>query len=440
MRGADRIGRLVNLNPGECARAWPFFALYLVLFAAFAVADGATLALFVARVGAEALPVAYAGVAAVNLLFIGGYVRFAERLGGARMFAFILGPVAALFATAWVALRWIDGAEGWYAVLFVAREVALTLLLMHFGTYLQGHFTRDELSRVLPVAYAGGRVGGILGGVLLAQLSAPLGPVDLLPGVVALLALAIAMVAFIARRVGPPQRNNEDTVESLPAERAACGSIAGFLRFARTDPVLFWGTASSFLFMVARWFLNYQYSHYFAERFPDPSELAAFVGRYTQWALAGALLIQLFALNRIVAGAGVGGAYLGLAILVGSAALASAVPMTLGLAIYCRLVETELRYGVRNPLMQLVTNAFSKPLRIRVRAWTMGLLTPAGTLAASGALAGLSRVGASMIGVVGLGVAAAHLLAAAGLWRALRRERPPVPSGRAMLGVDAPRP
>ena len=136
------------------------------------------------------------------------------------------------------------------------------------------------------------------------------------------------------------------------------------------------------------------------------SEFAAFIGRYTQWALVLALAVQLFAVNRLVGVLGVGGSYLLLAAVVGAAAGVAVLPMTLGLAVFCRLVETELRYGVRNPLMQLVTNTFSKPLRVRVRAWTMGVLTPAGTLAASALLGALARGGAAgWVGWVGLGVA-----------------------------------
>jgi len=254
-QAADRVGRWLYLEPGEFGRAWPFFGLYLVLFAAFSVADGVALALFVDRVGAAALPSAYAAIAAANLLLIGGYVLLADRLGGPRTFALILAPAAAAVAAGWVALRWADGGTAWYAVLFVTREVAFTLVLMHFGTYLQGYFTRDELNRVLPVTYAGGRVGGILGGWLLARLSGPLGPVDLLPVFVGLCAVALAVVAAVARRVRPSD-DAEEGAESPEAEREACRSVGGFLRHVRASPVLLWTTAASVLFMVSRRLLN----------------------------------------------------------------------------------------------------------------------------------------------------------------------------------------
>src|SRR5206468_741246 len=168
----------------------------------------------------------------------------------------------------------------------------------------------------------------------------------------------------------------------------------GFLAYVWDSPVLFWTTVSSVLFMVARWFLNYRYNQFFEAHFADSAALAAFLGRYTQAALLLSLLVQLFAVNRLVAWAGLGGAYLGYAGLVFAGALLCIPPLTLGAAVFARLLETELRFGLRNPLMQLITNTFSKALRVRVRAWTMGLLTPLGTATASGLLAGLVRVGA----------------------------------------------
>src|SRR5262249_52592272 len=179
--GVRTLGGWLFLRPGELARAWPFFGLYLLLFGAFTLADGLSLALFVKQAGAAQLPRSYALTAAANLVLIGGYVLVAERLGGARMFLLILTATAAVYAPAWVALRWRGGGAGWLAALFVTREIAFTLVLMHFGTYLQDYFTRAELDRVLPVVYAGGRVGGIGGGWLLERLSPALGPLNLVP-------------------------------------------------------------------------------------------------------------------------------------------------------------------------------------------------------------------------------------------------------------------
>jgi hypothetical protein len=428
-----RLGELLFLKPGELGRAWPFFACYLLLFCAFSVADGLSQALFVKRVGVGSLPLYYAVTAAANLVLIGGYVLVAERAGGLRMFQLILGVTAAVYAASWLALRWLGGGPGWYGALFVAREIGFTLVLMHFGTYLQDYFTRDQLSRVLPVVYAGGRVGGIAGGAVLEWLSGPLGLLNVLPVFFGLCLLCMAVLLVISRRfraVHAPEDGQADRDVVGPgtaAEQEAGRSLGGFVRYVWASPLLFWTSVSSVLFMVVRWVLNYQYNRFFAEEFGDALSLTQFLGRYTQLAMLLSLLIQLFLVNRLVAWVGLGGAYAGYAALVCGGALLCVPPMTLGVAVFARLLETELRFGVRNPLMQLLTNKFSKGLRLRVRAWTMGLLTPLGTFTSSALLGGLVRAGVGgWIPWVGGGLGLVYLLSALGLYRSFRA----VPPGR----------
>src|SRR5262249_59683453 len=96
--------------------------------------------------------------------------------------------------------------------------------------------------------------------------------------------------------------------------------------------------------------------------FDDPAEMAEFVGRYTQVALLASLAIQLLVVNRAVARLGVGGAYVAYALLVLVGALLAAPRMTLGAAIFARFLETELRLGLRNPLLQIISNRFSPTL------------------------------------------------------------------------------
>ena len=80
------LRELLFLQPGELGRAWPFFGLYLLLFGAFSLADGLSLALFVETLGPEALPKYYGVTAGVNLVLIAVYVLVAERVGSLRMF------------------------------------------------------------------------------------------------------------------------------------------------------------------------------------------------------------------------------------------------------------------------------------------------------------------------------------------------------------------
>jgi hypothetical protein len=216
------------------------------------------------------------------------------------------------------------------------------------------------------------------------------------------------------------QRNTPEDVLGDPGvavPRAADGSdleeeahrtFRGFFRYLWASPLLFWMTVTSVFFIACRWVLNFQYNAYFGQHFANAEEMAIFLGQYTQVALLASMLVQLLLVNRLVAWMGIKGTHLlySLLMLVGFACCLGT--MTLGIAIFCRLLETELRFGLRNPIAQLITNKFSKRLRIRVRSWSLGFLLPLGTLASSGLLSGMvaltSAAGTAWLGVgVGLG-------------------------------------
>ena len=417
-----RLADLLYLRPGEPKRAAPFFGFYLLLFGAFTVAEGVSLTLFVKEVGAAQLPFYYGITATANVLLVGGYVLAAERLGGLRTFQLILGGSALSYAAVWFAVRFLDAGAWCYGVLFVVREIGYTLVLMHFGTYLQDYFSRDELDRLLPVVYAGGRFGGIAGGAAVQWLSGWWGPLDLVPLFVGLCLVCLVCLVAVRRRL--PAVAQPGLGSSTPnLEQEAGSSFTAFLRLVWTSRLLFWLTGTAVLFMVIRWFLNYQYNAFFQDYFEEEVAMAQFLGGYTQIALFLSLLLELLAVNRLVAWVGAGGTYLGYSALVCVAAVLCLFPMTLALAVFCRLVETELRFGLRNPVVQLLTNQFSRSVRIRVRAWTMGLLTPAGTLAASLMLGALEWTGRLVWAPwVGAALGLGYFLGALGLFGTFRRE------------------
>src|SRR5436309_3238629 len=191
------LSRLLNLHDGELRRLLPFFGLYLLLFAAFALADGLSLTMYVKHVGGRSLPQAYGAVAVANIAVIAIYIAWAERFRAASVFCAILLGIIVAFGAAWLGLHAVAAGTPWYSLLFVCREIAFVLMLMHFGTFLQDYFTREELNRVLPLIYSGGRLGGVAGGFLLERLAEPLGLLHLVGVFVAMCGLAIAGITII---------------------------------------------------------------------------------------------------------------------------------------------------------------------------------------------------------------------------------------------------
>jgi len=420
------LRKLLFLEEGELGRLLPFFALYFLLFSALSLADGLSLTLFVHEVGQNSLPLAYGIVALGNFLVMGGYIVLAERSDSVRVFHVILGGMMAVFALAWWGIARGLGGPGWYYLLFVSREIAFTIVIMHFGTLLQDFFTRLELNRVLAIVYSAGRIGGILGGALLENLAEPLGLIHLCGvclGLCVAGGLLLSLINWRWPRVSHPDDLLGDPGVVRPRgkdgsdiEAAARQSFAGFLAFVWASPLLFWNTTSSLLFMLCRWVLNFQYSSFFAGYFADEVAMARFFGLYTQWALLVSLSVQLVVVNRLVARVGLKGTHGLYSVLIVLCVGVNLLPMTFAMAVFARLVETELRFGLRNPIMQLITNKFAKDLRVRVRAWTMGLLNPLATLASSFLLGGLVRFQAGWIPWLGGLCGVSYFLSCLGLY------------------------
>lgn len=387
--------KLFYLQPGDLKRLLPFFALYTVVFAMLALGDAVSLSLFVHRVGATALPAYYGVTAVLNMGLMAAYMAVAPRLSSPRMFQLILVLSMASFLGAWAALRWLPDPPTWcYGLLFVSRELSFTMALMHFGSYLQDYFTRQELDRVLPIIYAGGRLGGALGGALLGALAATLGMLNfvLLYGVLAL--VCAAAVAVMARRLVM----RGDVIDP----QTASGGLADFRAFWRASPMLRWMSVSSAVFILCRWLLNYQYSHFFQTHFVSENAMGAFLGWYMTAALGISLGVQLLLVNRLVARFGVQACALGYAGVMALGMTLNLATPSLAVAVLSRFLETEFRTGFYNPLRMLVTNRFEAARRRQARAWTMGVMTPLGALTAS-ALLGVGLAGAPLAAVAWLG-------------------------------------
>jgi ATP/ADP translocase len=413
------LSRLLYLEPCQLRRAWPFFALYLVLFAALTLADGLSLALFIVRVGTDQMPRFQALSAVCVMLSVCCYLRAAGRLDGVDVFTRILALPLLLFVLIWAALCLNILDDRALGLLFLVREVTFTVVLLHFGAYLQDHFTQAELHRVMPMIYAGGRFGGIAGGAALEHLSRFTEPANLLLLLAGLLGVSIVGLQAMERFVTRAEKRSEVAAVGWPCDHKpadASNSLRGFLSLLWCSPLLFWITLATVTLFWCRIGIAFQCNRCFERDFAGEAELSAFLGRYAQIALIASSLFQLFILSRMVDWMGLRGAHLIYAALVAAAALCGGSNMSLAAAVFGRFVEVELRYSLRNPLAQMTVNRLHGPLRTQCRAWSMGILIPATTLAAAVGLDYLLRTHSlRLVAMVTTGAAACYLAASLGL-------------------------
>lgn len=415
------LRHLLYLQPGDLRRLLPFFGFYLLLFAMMNVADGLSLSLFVHRVGSAQLPFYYGLTAVVNLVLLWLYMRSVDKLTNMTLFKIILGGSLLVFLLAWLVIQYADGGSGWYGSLFVSREITFTLVIMHFGTFLQDYFTRGELNRILPTIYAGGRVGGILGGVLVALGAAWVGTVNL---VLVYIVLGCICLLFLKQMEAFPLVDEEEgelPIVKEPGEPEERGQ--GFWHFLRSSPLMFWLSVTSILFILCRWILNYEYNHYFETHFTSDEAMAEFLGWYTSLALVVSLLVQVLLINRMVAYIGLKGAHFVFALLMMGGMGLNLMPMSLTIAVFSRLMETEFRVGFRNPIHMLMTNLFPKVQRTRARAWILGGITPLSTLLIAFILQAFQQLAwHAWIPALGMTVAVIYFVASFGLYTSFKED------------------
>jgi len=387
----QRVAQLLAVTPEQLQRAWPFFGVYLLLFAAMTIADAVALSLFASRAGAAALPKYYALTAVCSLGLISVYLLYANRVDGGRVFGVILAGMVSAWSVAWLG-QWSFPGPWPLGLLFVSREIAQTMVLMHFGTYLQDYFFRRELNRVLPLIYAGGRVGGMVAGGAVSLLAQPLGTANLLPLAVTLAVLAWGAIRWIARHRPVCGQEPEDPeavsfASSVPADsgepQAVTARVGGFLRHVVRQPLLRWMTVTTLCFVACRWWLVYQYTAAFETGFANEDALTQYLGWYTQVALGLSLILQLFVVVRLVMWQGVPRTHGLYSWLVWGGLIGNVLFTGVPMATLSRFVESELRFGLRNPVNQMLVNRFDKRTRIAVRGWSMGWLIPIGTLVVS---------------------------------------------------------
>jgi MFS family permease len=386
---SDKLRQLFFLEPGDFKRLGPFFLLYFLLFVMLNMGDGLSVSMFVQKVGALGLPVYYGVTALLNIVLVGGYMVYAPKLSNKWVFCVILMGSMAAFLGAWFLLLETGNKELGYGAFFVARELAFTLVIMHFGTYLQDYFSRTDLNRLLPIIYSGGRLGGIVGGALLGGLVSVIGTTNMM-WVFLITGLFATVILF---QIPSAQTKTEEQIGLQDSENAADKTEihlpdsqshhSSFQYFFKTNPLLFWMSLTTIQFILCRWILNFQYNQYFEHFFSSQEEMASFMGWYTAIALTGSLLIQLFVINRVIHWIGLKGAHFVFTLFLLLGMGLNLMPMGLELAIFSRLLETEFRVGFRNPVHILLTNQFPREHRTRARAWLMGMVMPLGTLLAS---------------------------------------------------------
>lgn len=423
------LGRMLRVLPGEGRTVGLLVLLMCIGSFGLAVGESGVSALFLDRVGADALPAMYMAQGALGfvamLILTGTLGRISPRR------AYLLLPVS--MAAIIVASRLILSAGPTW--IYPAAWIVVTLAYLFQAVYVWGTAglvtdTRTA-KRLFPLFGSGNILGAVIGGLVTPPLAQLVGAANLLwIWAVSLFAVAGLCALALGRRA--------PTVRRRHVRRrgpSAMGELVQGLRYVRRSSLLTWMTAASVLFSVLFYSLYLPFAHAATERFADPDELAGFLGLFWGSVTAVAFLVSILVANRLLGRFGAAALivvlpvlYMGaFGILLGTSALAVLVAIRFTVNVWLQ--------GVASPGWETLINVVPASRRDQTRAFMNGGPAQAGT-----AIAGLVQIfgqqALSARQLAGIGIATAAVTAfvalrirrayTGALVEALRAGRPPV--------------
>uniref|UniRef100_A0A832I334 ADP,ATP carrier protein n=1 Tax=Eiseniibacteriota bacterium TaxID=2212470 RepID=A0A832I334_UNCEI len=394
----DHIARALRLEADELRRALSLGALLFALTGSYTLVKTARDAQFLAHLPATTLPWVYLGVGLVTLATSAAWARFMQRRPASDTLAWgALVTAASLAAFAW-AFR-VD--QDWIPVAFYVWVNVYGLILMaQFWTYTNTVSNPREARRIFGLVGVGGILGGLAGGVLAA-------PLALRFGVPALLLAAAALVVLVAPRAwrGRARELVARREEGAPARAAGSPLRHRYVR---------WLAAAAACSVVATALLDLAFKIELQQRFPQPAQMASFLGAFYTLVNLASLGVQLFvtrwALQSLGAGWSAAVLPTGLALGAGLALVAPGF----GAVLSARIWDQSMRQSLNKSATELFFFPLEPALRRRAKAFIEAGLERmgdalAGALAlAVGALVGTSTqtVAAMVAAIVALWVAA----------------------------------
>jgi HEAT repeat protein len=402
---------LPGVRPGERSRFLFFAGLSGTLAAALTLGIAGSEALFLTRVGAEALPRAFV---IASLATVGVSLVYAASVGGARNDVFFIRMLvlgALLLAGTTVALSF--GVAWAPLVAFCLMVATQAVYQNHFWTFAWDYFDALASKRLFPLFTIGNSAGGFAGGLVAVSVSS-IAPAEVLLAAWGALLVAAAVLLRAARR--PLRRWGPLELEE--GDETSVAGMLGALRYIGRAALARWFVVSLVAMMLALGVAQYLYSDVFARAYPDAATLAIFLGGFLALTNLFEIAVEIAVTPWLIARLGVASANLVHPLLTlasfGGLALAYAVPA----AALARVNREPLENAIAEPVRTLAYNAIPLRFRGRLRLFLEGVVRFSGIAVAGGALLLLEdRVTPLALCAVGGGLALLYLLANAAVRR-----------------------
>jgi HEAT repeat protein len=403
---ATQFWRLLrDVRPHERSRFLFFAVLAGLVHLALTLGITGSEALFLSRVGAQALPLAFVLASGVTVL---GTLVCAALVGRTRNDVFfirilVVGVLALAIAAP---AAWLD-LPGSLTAIFCIFFLTYAVYVNHYRTFIADYFDTLASKRLFPLFLIGQSFGGLLGGLLAVGITR-VAPAELL-----IVAWAVVLAgAAVMLRVGRRPLRRWGPLELEEKDETSVEAIRGASRYILRSR-LAQGLVISVLGMVLALFVSqYLYLEVFVRAFPDAEALALFIGVLLSVSNLAEIAVELWVTPRLIRRFGVASANLVHPALTLATFGALAWSYTLVPAVIARLNRELLEQALGEPVRTLVYNTIPLRFRGRLRMFLEGTVLYSGMAVAGLALLAIAgRLEPVWLAALGGGFATIYLLA-----------------------------
>ena len=434
------IGRALRVQRGEGRLVALHVVLMVVSSAGLTIGESSVSALFLDRLGAQALPSIYLAQGGVGLAAMVALTSLLGRVRARRLY--VVAPLAAAGIVLAQRALLTTGSRWVYQSLWLTvTVVTLVQAVVVWGTAGLATDTRSA-KRLFPIFSAGAILGAVAGGAVTRPLAGVLGADNLL----VVWAAAIVIMAAAGRAALRAADTSRGAWAPGTEHRRTTGweALRAGMTFVRRSRLLTWMTVGAVLFSILFYSLFLPFAQVATERYTDPDRLAGFFGVFGGAVTAAALLISILVANRLLVWLGAASLILLLPMLYAGSFATLLISSTLPTLVAGRFAVNVWMQGVAAPAWETVVNVVPPARRDQTRAFLNGGPTQIGTaIAGITYLVGQEALSPRQLSIAGLVVA---IVAIAVTWRirrsyagalvdALRAGRPTVFEPEATAGA-----
>jgi AAA family ATP:ADP antiporter len=358
MQGIPRLFyNLFDIKPTEARRALLLQLYVFILITTLLIVKPTINSIFLTALTSEALPTAYLLTAVFAVLFSLFYDKILWAFPLNRVINGTLILCALLFGLFYFLLNFHPSNTGWLYAPYLFVAVYGLLTTSQFWILANLVFNVREAKRLFGFIGSGAIAGGIFGGYLTSILSGIVSSADLLLVAAVLLLTCIPISSYLWKvhvHMGKVDKPLKEKTGESP------------FSLIRRNRLLSLITLTVGISVIVAKLVDYQYSHFAAEKITNTEELTSFFGFWFSTLSVVSLLIQLFLSKRILKYFGIGKAlvFMPVGILLGSVLLLL-IP-ELWVVVLIKIAEGSLKQSLNKASSELVV--IPVPIEVRKHA------------------------------------------------------------------------